>query len=48
VDAWHLQPGTWNVRPLLVLSHPLHAPLLGHAKMKVLSLAELASGASLI
>jgi hypothetical protein len=47
LDAWQLEQREWSVQPLLVLSHPLHAPLLGHAKMKVLSMAELSSGASL-
>jgi hypothetical protein len=48
LDSWGLAGGDWRVLPLFVLSQPLHAPLLGHAKMKVLSMADLQAGAPLV
>lgn len=37
----------WSVVPVMVLSRVMHSPLLGHAKMTVITLEELKKGASL-
>jgi hypothetical protein len=44
VAARGLLSGPWSIRPLLVLSEPLQASYLGHAKMPVLTIAALERG----
>jgi hypothetical protein len=39
--------GKWSVVPIMVLSRVMHSPLLGHARMKVVTLDELKDGAVL-
>ena len=47
LKSFALGQGDWDVHPLFVASHPLHASLLGHAKVKVLSVSELSDGSPL-
>lgn len=37
----NLVAGPWSVVPLMVLSQPMHSPLLGHAKFAVLTVEQL-------
>lgn len=39
-----LRPGPWRIEPLLLLGQPLQASMLGHARIPVMSAAELERG----